>query len=537
MVDPVTLFKDGGPLAYLVLMVAMAGLPVSVVLAVVGIKLRVPAAVYIGVPLLALGTGIVGTQISLQIVEDVLPKASFETRATLAANGLSVSLYTVLLGVGLSGALLGISAGMMGIGGAIRSAAESEWAPLPGAVGLLGVILALISVPWTTASGIVAAMACFGVLLASLRVPRDEAEAAALVEMRGGAAILGATAVGLFGWSSHFMFHAFSWSAMAKASAETRQILLANALEANATVIPTAVGLAVLVLVVGLAAVALGARSLTVGTAGSLVVSLIVAAITVASPVLNETRASSMVEATRQFGEIRADLLEEWGISPPEIDAYRSERPGVMISIGREIRVDDVVVAKSGLRAAIAAAAAHAAETQQDEYGVEYRDNAVIEANAGTTMADLTPVFEACKASGVRTFSVAARSSRPGLRIHDSTFADERPPPLPGKDEHLNLRVAPLRQGFRLMTQHGTADAPDLEGVTLLLARLKDEYPYVETAFIHAPAEMTVDEYLGLAVAMLVDKNVKVDGRPRLLFPYVVFQSDPLPGVAMTGSE
>lgn len=46
--------KDGGPFIYLVLALAMAGLPVALVLSIVGIKVRLPTALHLALPLATL---------------------------------------------------------------------------------------------------------------------------------------------------------------------------------------------------------------------------------------------------------------------------------------------------------------------------------------------------------------------------------------------------------------------------------------------------------------------------------------------------
>jgi len=482
MIDPVILFKDAGPFAYLILLCAMAGIPVAVALAIVGVKLRIPAALHVGMPLMTVLAGVVGTHQGLTIVAEVIPKASFETRSVLAANGLSVSMYTIVIASWCAGALLFLSSTLTAISSFGRSFLTT-----------------------------------------------DDHTATVATEMRGGSAVLAIAGATLLGWGAWFNYQAMYYSAMAKASMETKQALMAHAIEGAAPIPIATAAVAMVILFVGAAAVGMGMRHLTASVAISLVGSALIGALTATAPAISAMSVGGMTNATVAFGEKRLALMTEWGIELPTTDTIRrTQIPGVMLSIGDEIRVSDRVVEAGALKGAIADAQADAQANQLRRHGAEPHNRAVIEADRSTKLSALDPVFAACKELGMEGFDLTAVRSDHGRVVAAATSFEDTRISRPG-DELLELRIGRLPRGFRMQTQHGVADAPDLATATVMMARLKDEYPDVDTAFIHVEPEMSVNDYLLIVAAVGEDPTQKVNGRPRQLFPFPVLRTDALP--------
>ena len=114
MIDPVTLVNDGGPLAFVILAGAFGGLLWAVLATLLRLAVRVPGLVHLLVPAGLLGAGVVGTFQGLAMTVAAVQMASFEVQPTLAAHGMAVSLYTIVLALYLAPLLLSLSALALG---------------------------------------------------------------------------------------------------------------------------------------------------------------------------------------------------------------------------------------------------------------------------------------------------------------------------------------------------------------------------------------------------------------------------------------
>lgn len=118
MLDPITMFKEGGPFMYLILLSAIFLVPTVPVAGLLAfLRVRVPAALWLAAAVLPFVFGLVGTYYGAGLALDVLPIASEGMRHKLAANGLSVALYTMDAGAAVSALVLASLAGVLGVGG------------------------------------------------------------------------------------------------------------------------------------------------------------------------------------------------------------------------------------------------------------------------------------------------------------------------------------------------------------------------------------------------------------------------------------
>ncbi len=339
--------------------------------------------------------------------------------------------------------------------------------------------------------------------------------AADAAELRAGVGILAVTAAAHVGWGFWFANILIGRNELARASAASRHGIATHTEEVLAMVGPTAGAVMLLLGIATAVVVRLSARSLDSRAVASLGIAALVAGLVSLAPLLPSVMNP---EPEPSFGEKRAAILDSWGIRLPATSkTFRQHSPGLMISVGDQVRVQDKVVSESQLASAVFAAKGN-------------HTRAVIEADAATRFSELLPILTACRSAGITTVAFAAHPTYAGAIVDlEAAFEDERAPPPAGEQELLELRATPLPEGFRLQTQLGAADAMDASGVTVLACQLKDRYPDVETAFIHVTADMSVVKYFRLAEALIEDPHDKEDGRPRVLFPHLILRTDPVP--------
>jgi len=216
MIDLLELFRDGGPIQYLILLIGLAGLGLTVVLAMVSARVRVPSATHLIAPAAMVGLGILGTRLGLSMVRQVLPNASDVVRPVLAAQGISISLYTSIFAALLTGGILLLAACLTGGALALRPTGDDE-----------------------------------------------AKEASVRTEMLGGIGLLAATACATLGWGAWLSQQAIYWSALGKAAPEHRAAMMAYALQNAGLIVPVAIAAIAVFLVGGAAIVATRRDTLT----------------------------------------------------------------------------------------------------------------------------------------------------------------------------------------------------------------------------------------------------------------------------------
>jgi len=93
MVDPVTMFADGGPFMYLIMLAGGAHLIALVIQLVLAKQVDLTPLLWAGVACIIL-LGMLGSMMGFILAFHAVAKASPETKQTLLAMGMSVSMYT-----------------------------------------------------------------------------------------------------------------------------------------------------------------------------------------------------------------------------------------------------------------------------------------------------------------------------------------------------------------------------------------------------------------------------------------------------------
>lgn len=253
MLDPVTLFREGGPFMYVLMLFALLGVPVAVLVALLvgGLRLRFPASIGWGLLCLCAGVGLLGTYLGNSMALEAAARASAEMRMKLIANGISVSLYTTI------GWQMLVPLGFLGVTGtawlpALLAPGPDRRLDLPAAGSALGgaaiatlaafgIIAARIGLGQLFDAGPVvlllppvAFLAVVAVVLSSLRISEDRghrARVAATRVMLGAAAFLG---IGIFGEMFAGLGKILAFQAVANASPGDRAEMLQFGLEVAA---------------------------------------------------------------------------------------------------------------------------------------------------------------------------------------------------------------------------------------------------------------------------------------------------------------
>ncbi|MBT3222759.1 MAG: hypothetical protein HN348_27095 [Proteobacteria bacterium] len=230
----ITVFKEGGPFVYLLLLLFMLGpIPAVIVGLLACVRLRVPGVLYLVVPVMMIGVGSLGTVIGVSMAMDALVLCSPEIRSTLAAVGWSIAHYTDLSGAFGAGLLLLFSSVLAAVGVVVGAGKEAKFLPLHGipslVVGGLAAIAALVLAVLSEASfmpGLACGVGAVAVAVSGLRWSTDEKDGGRVAEGRlivGLCAFLAVVCLSYVAWLNGDIM---MYDAMAKASAEMRMTLM-----------------------------------------------------------------------------------------------------------------------------------------------------------------------------------------------------------------------------------------------------------------------------------------------------------------------
>ena len=252
MIDPILMFKQGGPLMYVILLFAMGAMVTPLAAGVfASSKIRFPAGVWWAAPVAILALGALGTSMGLTVAHEAVQHASPETKGAMAANGISVAMLTsagARLAAGPALVWLGI---FLALGTAARTMLSKQERPLQiGAAGvvagawLLGTVGAFASTlafsdlgPTVFFGPTAVAIGGFALVLPALKGPPEDdvEERARLAAGRLAAGLAVVVGAAVCAWVAVVMGEIVTFSAMAKASAETKQALMQYGLQVAAT--------------------------------------------------------------------------------------------------------------------------------------------------------------------------------------------------------------------------------------------------------------------------------------------------------------
>ncbi len=178
------LFRQGGPLMYGVLAIAVIGMVVGTALAVVtALRKWVPAAAWLAMPVTAAALGALGTLGGARLALRAVASAAPEESSAMAAQGWSIATYTDAFGLQVASSLLAATALFGGLTLLIGAGKESKWTlatglpvlglALPVGAGLMGWAVTMRVGPAPFLVGVVALVALLGCGLAGLRRPDD----------------------------------------------------------------------------------------------------------------------------------------------------------------------------------------------------------------------------------------------------------------------------------------------------------------------------------------------------------------------------
>ena len=247
MVDPIVMFKDGGPFMYLILLCGLVAM-LSPVLAGIAAatRFRIPAVVWWSVPLLTLMVGAVGTGLGLGLAESAIGAASEDVKQTMAEVP-GVAMITDAAARMVAGPALVWLGACLALGTTTRSLlskAERPWqvsaaatvagAWLLGTVVSFGAAIAYMDAGPAVFLGPVG-VACggFSLILPALKGPPEEDtdERGRLASSRLAAGLAVSAGVAISAWTLVVLGDMQVFGAMARASAETRGVLVAHGQE------------------------------------------------------------------------------------------------------------------------------------------------------------------------------------------------------------------------------------------------------------------------------------------------------------------
>ncbi|HHO52141.1 MAG TPA: AgmX/PglI C-terminal domain-containing protein [Deltaproteobacteria bacterium] len=361
MLDPFTMFREGGPWMYPLLLLGL-GLPVVwIAMALASLfRIRVPAVIWIGAGLVPLLVGMFGTVMGTRIVLSALEHASPEIQAPMAANGLSSALYTVsfsalLTSVAYTGMALTQGLATLATSGGTEDAPTS-WTPLHAAGAALVLFASGLSiiqgVLWVGLVGLGIAIALATV---AVRLPSGEraAKAAAdrvLVATLGLLAVAGATVTSML--TQAIMYY----NTRAQASIEVQDLVTASvaegleALQLGGALVATAVGLAGL-----LAAIAAIRHLLSLRTIAGAGISVVLLSLMVVPSYSLVTRVLQIHEIITPFALVRAPRIEASGLQLPHTEAVPGGQllPSPVLQLSpRGTTLDDQPIASGPLELA-----------------------------------------------------------------------------------------------------------------------------------------------------------------------------------------
>ena len=519
-----------------------------------------PSALYAGAACGVVVFGLLGTFHGAGLALEAVQVASREMTTTLANAGLSVALYTTVLGGWLGGFAAAIAA-VVAAGARVARVGASTLQPLAAVPLVVGVLAALGLALW---SGVGAALvACSGglaVALASARLPTDEAEHSGIASVRLGVAGIAAVGGLAFAMANRAFSLSLQASAMAHASAEMKGTLVA---EAVATYVPGVVGPLVAAGLVMLSALAMtapvasalrGGRTLAHGG----LMAVVLAATTLCFGLV-EQRMQALTYWSISSGEHRQAALEPLGVALAETTALRPHAwgPTLTVSTGR-VWVEGEV-AEESLRDGFVWPVLVAVDKAAAESAVVQRGTRVVnlEADAAVRMKRLLPLIDAVAGAGFNDVDLVASHDEQGLvsirlvstgeahpdagamhevpaglvwfgdwpksgarRAGPRLYADERG----GGPVHLALHA-----NSAVATQGADSEAlASPEGLREALERVRAVYPDEQTLLVEPGPEVTVATLIAWLDAAR-DTDEMQYGRPLPLFPNVVILTEPLP--------
>jgi len=279
MIDPITLFRDGGPFMYLVLLAGpVAFLGALTPLLAVLLKRHIPTAVPLGLVMLPALLGVLGGLQGLGQVAKVVDLVSPEMLAQMAAQGLSVCLFTVIAGSFVTG-LAGLLAATVDAIASLFGHREPE------------------HTPGTQAS------------------------------RRNGALVLAAVGFAGVGTGWVAMRYAMYWRALAVASREMRATLMAQAMSGVTVTAAIAAGAVMLCLAAALVHALAVPASRTPRTAIGAAVGLAVLLPTLALPLLRAGTALDIIEVATPWSQRRAEVLAVDPIELPTSEVFADGFP------------------------------------------------------------------------------------------------------------------------------------------------------------------------------------------------------------------
>jgi hypothetical protein len=234
LIDPVTVFKDGGFYMYPILVAAMMAVPMSFLLALpYAFKKRLPGLFYVMIPMSVAALGVFGTMHGNSMALRAVGMASAETKYVLAANGHSVSLYTDLAGLYVAGLASIATAFFLGLAVAIGAGKTAKFTPTAVAPVAIGTLASIGAVVWSlvgmepaflSAGGLF--VACLALGIATCRASEDPIDQARNAEGTLIVATLGLLGSACLMGAAVNAGDAMIWSAAAKASAEMKSTLM-----------------------------------------------------------------------------------------------------------------------------------------------------------------------------------------------------------------------------------------------------------------------------------------------------------------------
>lgn len=250
MVDPVTMFIEGGPLMFPILLFGAGGGLLALLWAVLaGLYGKwLPHSIgWLGLAA-CVCCGVLGVFMGIALTNEAVAHASEETKLAMMANGLSVSMFTLAMATMLSAlgfALASISGALAHavqpgpdarfdsgkVGGAVAGAivgaliAAGTTTVATGFDGLTDVGPAILVLP------VLALLVGGAVVVASLRTSEEDEPVGRQVSARIASGISGVLALGLGGTMFHTMGAIIAFLAVAKAAPEHKSQLLSTGME------------------------------------------------------------------------------------------------------------------------------------------------------------------------------------------------------------------------------------------------------------------------------------------------------------------
>jgi hypothetical protein len=235
MVDLMEVYRYGGPVVYVLLAGGLAAMAWAVLLPVVSLaRLRVPSVLWVLPTSLLLTVGLFGSWIGRKQTLAAVEMASAETKQTLVAQGISISMYSELTAAMMVMPALFLGAGLMAIANPISSWKAGAWQPFRAVVPAIWCLPVVVAAPFAaeylgSVAYLFSAYALFAGFVCSLAATRGSDEATQCARLAAGQAkvgllvvLIGICLAGFGGTTGEVL----AFSAVTKASAETRAQLL-----------------------------------------------------------------------------------------------------------------------------------------------------------------------------------------------------------------------------------------------------------------------------------------------------------------------